>query len=151
MTLRGASIFPCRPWIVLALGLATACTPLTGTGLSAQRAEGGADKPAAAQASPETVAKAQSLLDALGYRPGEADGLAGTRTRSAVRAFQEAVGLTPDGRVDDALVHRLAAERQKRLVEQAQEALASLGYDPGPADGRQGPRTRTAEIGRAHV
>src|SRR3546814_8814118 len=85
-----------------------------------------------------------SLLGALGYRPGEADGLSGTRTRSAVRAFQEAVGLTPDGRVDDALVHRLAAERQKRLVEQAQEALASLGYDPGPADGRQGPRTRTA-------
>src|SRR3546814_7166354 len=39
MTLRGKSIFPCRPWIVLALGLATACTPLTDAGLSAQRAE----------------------------------------------------------------------------------------------------------------
>ena len=55
----------------------------------------------AAGSDPEVEA-AQRRLVALGYEPGAVDGVMGRRTRSALRAFQRARGLTPTGRVDDA-------------------------------------------------
>ncbi len=42
----------------------------------------------------------QQGLATLGYTPGAPDGVAGTATRQAVRAFQKANGLTPDGYID---------------------------------------------------
>lgn len=44
-----------------------------------------------------TVEQTQHLLAYLGYDPGEIDGINGKNTIAAVRAFQKAEGLTPDG------------------------------------------------------
>lgn len=44
-----------------------------------------------------TVAQVQHLLAYLGYAPGTADGVAGEKTRSAIREFQQAEGLEADG------------------------------------------------------
>ena len=44
----------------------------------------------------------QKALQALGYSVGTADGVYGPNTESAVRAFQQANGLTVDGKAGDA-------------------------------------------------
>ena len=44
-----------------------------------------------------TTRQVQDLLDYLGYDPGPIDGLDGANTRDAVKAFQQAEGLTVDG------------------------------------------------------
>ncbi|MFN3624628.1 MAG: N-acetylmuramoyl-L-alanine amidase, partial [Hyphomicrobium sp.] len=51
---------------------------------------------------PQTVADAQKRLAALGYWPGDVDGLMGPRTRSALRDFQDQNGLPITGNVDTA-------------------------------------------------
>jgi len=56
-----------------------------------------------------TVAQIQLLLTYLGYGPGAADGIAGEKTRAAVRAFQKAAGIGVDGMA--------GAETQKALKE----------------------------------
>lgn len=43
------------------------------------------------------VLSIQKLLNSRGFNPGELDGVWGRRTMQAVRAFQKAHGLTPDG------------------------------------------------------
>ena len=43
------------------------------------------------------VIEMQNLLAVLGYNPGKADGIAGTRTRAAIRAYQKQVSLPADG------------------------------------------------------
>ena len=59
-------------------------------------------------ASREMVRTAQNLLAALGFDPGPADGAVGTKTRTAIRAFQTRVGMTVDGEVSEALLGRLS-------------------------------------------
>lgn len=44
-----------------------------------------------------TIRQTQCLLEYLGYEPGAIDGLDGSNTRDAVKAFQRAEGLTVDG------------------------------------------------------
>lgn len=44
-----------------------------------------------------TIRQTQCLLEYLGYEPGAIDGLDGNNTRDAVKAFQQAEGLTVDG------------------------------------------------------
>ena len=44
-----------------------------------------------------TIRQIQCLLVYLGYDPGAIDGADGQKTRAAVRAFQQAEGLDPDG------------------------------------------------------
>lgn len=44
-----------------------------------------------------TVKQVQLLLAFLGYDPGDCDGVDGKNTRAALRAFQQAEGLEPDG------------------------------------------------------
>ena len=44
-----------------------------------------------------TIRQIQCLLAYLGYDPGTIDGAYGPRTRAAVKAFQQAEGLDPDG------------------------------------------------------
>ena len=39
----------------------------------------------------------QSSLASLGYRPGPADGMIGSRTTNAIKAFQTSLGITPTG------------------------------------------------------
>jgi len=53
---------------------------------------------------------AQRALTALGFNPGAADGVVGMNTRSALRAWQKARGLTADGYLSIDIVQRLSAE-----------------------------------------
>ena len=105
----------------------------------------------------------QSSLAAQGFDPGPADGVFGRRTRAAIGQWQAARGEEPTG--------YLNAEAAKSLLGQApqtqettmtresietalgltradrrliQSSLAAQGFDPGPADGVFGRRTRAA-------
>lgn len=53
---------------------------------------------------------AQKALAALGFSPGEPDGVVGVATRQALRAFQKSRGLTADGYVSMEMVRRLRSE-----------------------------------------
>jgi LysM repeat protein len=53
------------------------------------------------------VTGVQARLANLGYAPGRVDGVPGPCTADAIRAFQEAHGLEPTGRIDDALLAEL--------------------------------------------
>jgi localization factor PodJL len=63
----------------------------------------------AADATPnkELVARAQELLNKLGYQVGTADGEAGSRTREAIKAFELRSGLDQTGEVTPQLVNKL--------------------------------------------
>ncbi len=60
------------------------------------------------------VAEAQRLLAALGFDPGPADGVAGRRTRAAVRAYQRATGLPETGVIDESLLASLRSAAGRR-------------------------------------
>jgi localization factor PodJL len=71
-----------------------------------------ADNPAWAAAAPATeavslVARAQTLLNKLGYDVGAPDGLVGSRIRAAVKLFQQRNGLAETGEVTIPLVTQL--------------------------------------------
>lgn len=67
--------------------------------------------PAAAPIGParEEIRRAQQELARLGYDVGAADGVAGRKTKAAIRAFQEQAGLPVDGMVTPGLIAALAA------------------------------------------
>ena len=56
---------------------------------------------------PLGVATVQAALNALGYDAGTPDGIMGPSTRAAIRAFQEARGLEPTGRLGADLTRAL--------------------------------------------
>jgi membrane-bound lytic murein transglycosylase B len=99
----------------------------------------------------------QLLLNGLGYDAGGADGLFGSNTRRAVRAFQVDQNLAADGFPTAALLERIRAragvapeparEPQglgRSGVRELQRLLTRLGYRVGRADGVIGERTRDA-------
>lgn len=99
----------------------------------------------------------QTLLNSLGFDAGEPDGLFGSKTRGAVRAFQVDQGLLADGFPTSVLLNQLrqragvapAASRepiglQSGGIRDLQQLLNRLGYDAGSADGVIGSRTRAA-------
>jgi peptidoglycan hydrolase-like protein with peptidoglycan-binding domain len=96
------------------------------------------------------VREAQRLLGELGFEVGAADGVAGTRTRNAVLAFERAHGYDGGGRIDNALLGRLRSivdaggPADTQSVREAQQRLLERGYRPGPADGLMGAQTRAA-------
>jgi len=106
----------------------------------------------------QDVKDLQLSLQQLGYSPGTADGIFGSRTRAAVMAFQTDNRLVADGIVGpntaNALNQALGVGRVTYLkvgskgpeVKQLQLDLTILGYQPGPADGIFGNRTREAVI-----
>ena len=53
---------------------------------------------------------AQRALTALGFAPGTPDGVVGMGTRTALRAWQKARGLTADGYLSPAMVEKLKTE-----------------------------------------
>ena len=63
-----------------------------------------------AMPSAEALKGLQARLTELGFPAGGADGKPGPRTRAAIRAYQAARSLTPDGYADAALMERIRAE-----------------------------------------
>ena len=100
----------------------------------------------------------QRSLRRLGWAPGPVDGLFGPRTEAAVRRFQTARGLTPDGVAGPATWRTLGRALERPLsrgagfatpngsprVRGLQLRLQRAGLRPGPIDGRYGPRTAAA-------
>ena len=70
--------------------------------------------PIALPAPDALVASIQTLLEALGYDVGGADGMLGPRTRAAIVAFQERAGDVPDGKPTEALRGRLQSSLTNR-------------------------------------
>ena len=64
----------------------------------------------------ESVRKLQQRLAFLGYKPGNADGKAGLKTRRAIRWFQKAHGLSVDGKPSDQLLEMALKDRKKAPV-----------------------------------
>jgi peptidoglycan hydrolase-like protein with peptidoglycan-binding domain len=105
-----------------------------------------AEKPVLVVDRATLVWQAQSLLAELGFDPGPIDSKEGPRTRATVREYQKASGTAVDGEVSESLVVQLLAAKQIQsyVVRRVQARLATLGFDPGPIDGKEGPRTRAA-------
>jgi membrane-bound lytic murein transglycosylase B len=59
----------------------------------------------------EDIMALQQGLQSLGLLQGAPDGVAGNATRQAVRAFQRANGLQPDGFIDQNLIAAVRARR----------------------------------------
>jgi peptidoglycan hydrolase-like protein with peptidoglycan-binding domain len=69
-------------------------------------------KESAAASQVPTPAQIQKALKNAGFDPGEADGKLGRQTRSAIRDFQKANGLTADGKVGPKTWNELAKYAQ---------------------------------------
>ena len=115
----------------------------------------------------EAVVQLQNRLKALGYYSGAADGIYGAGTASAVRAFQRANGLTPDGEAGPLTLNKLSAAKTPAVqatatpapakavtllksgdrgaaVTALQQKLTGLGYLTGSSDGIFGAATYRA-------
>lgn len=77
----------------------------------------------AAKANEETK-KLQEALKAKGQDPGPIDGIMGSKTQAAIKAFQEASGLKGTGRVDDETADKLGVERSKRPAKEVKKEEA---------------------------
>ena len=60
----------------------------------------------------ETIERMQGRLNHLGFDAGEADGVIGPSTRSALRAFQKSTGIIPDGYPDSTTLTALDVSRR---------------------------------------
>ena len=104
------------------------------------------------------VRQTQRLLAKRGYNPGPADGMMGSRTREAIRQFQQDRKMRVDGEPGVFLQAALNTPDQPTtriktampstpdpdLVRRIQLGLAQRGFDPGPADGILEQRTHQA-------
>jgi peptidoglycan hydrolase-like protein with peptidoglycan-binding domain len=96
----------------------------------------------------------QEALKALGYDPGPIDGAFGTTTETAVKAFQQASGITVDGIVGKVTWINIDEADQSEPVlkigstglpvRRAQKRMSLVGYDVGGVDGRYGTQTQAA-------
>jgi peptidoglycan hydrolase-like protein with peptidoglycan-binding domain len=96
----------------------------------------------------------QEALKALGYDPGPIDGVFGTTIETAVKAFQQARGITVDGIVGKVTWINIDEADQSEPVlkigstglpvRRAQKRMSLVGYDVGGVDGRYGTRTEAA-------
>jgi peptidoglycan hydrolase-like protein with peptidoglycan-binding domain len=96
----------------------------------------------------------QEALKALGYDPGPIDGTFGSATETAVKAFQQAKGITVDGVVGKVTWINIDEADQSEPVlnigstglpvRRAQKRMSLVGYDVGGVDGRYGTQTQAA-------
>ena len=96
----------------------------------------------------------QEALKALGYNPGPIDGVFGATTEAAVKAFQQARGITADGIVGKVTWINIDEADQSEPVlkvgstglpvRRAQKRMSLVGYDVGGVDGRYGTATEAA-------
>jgi peptidoglycan hydrolase-like protein with peptidoglycan-binding domain len=102
----------------------------------------------------EAVQQLQRALKDLEYDPGDVDGRFGTKTESAVKAFQRDRHLTVDGIVGeltwlsideaDTSTPTLKKGSTGNPVRRAQKRLTLAGYDTGGVDGTFGTKTESA-------
>jgi peptidoglycan hydrolase-like protein with peptidoglycan-binding domain len=104
----------------------------------------------------ELVRRIQVRLNSLGYAAGAPDGVPGSKTYSAAKAFQTSARARADGTLDQKLLQLLEAvnapkkavakksQSHAQLVRDIQGELNRLGYPAGTADGIVGTRTVTA-------
>jgi peptidoglycan hydrolase-like protein with peptidoglycan-binding domain len=109
------------------------------------------------------VEAVQRELAAAGYYKGIVDGVIGRKTRQAISAYQQAVGLEPDGRPSADLADHIRFTREvaeaslftgtieaspdaerRAAVRRAQTGLAELAYSPGEINGELNSQTRDA-------
>jgi|SRR5262245_28710188 len=96
----------------------------------------------------------QEALKALGYDPGPVDGQFGAKTETAVKAFQQAKGITVDGivgrvtwiNIDEADQSEPLLKKGSRglPVRRVQSRMTAVGFDMGGVDGRYGVKTEAA-------
>ena len=96
----------------------------------------------------------QEALKVLGYDPGPIDGMFATSTETAVKAFQQARGITADGIVGKVTWINIDEADQSEPVlkigstglpvRRAQKRMSLVGYDVGGVDGRYGTNTEAA-------
>jgi peptidoglycan hydrolase-like protein with peptidoglycan-binding domain len=75
------------------------------------------------------IAGAQRSLRALGYDPGEADGISGSATRKAILAFQKDHGLRQDGLLSTVVIDKLRASQGDRVAVVSVDVGDTLIYD----------------------
>lgn len=103
------------------------------------------------------VVRVQVELKKLGYAPGNADGHFGTKTASAVRAFQKKAGLKQTGEADPETRREIDSRSggmrayaaipkgsSGTQVKYLQQALQGLGFEVGTVDGHYGSKTESA-------
>ncbi|MFM8747086.1 MAG: peptidoglycan-binding domain-containing protein [Aestuariivirga sp.] len=109
------------------------------------------------------VEAVQRELITTGYYKGPVDGVNGRKTRQAIAAYQQAVGLPPDGKATSDLAEHIRFTRQvaeaslftgsiaaapdaeiRAAIRRVQAGLADLGYSPGEINGELTRQTRNA-------
>jgi peptidoglycan hydrolase-like protein with peptidoglycan-binding domain len=98
----------------------------------------------------------QEELRQHGYRPGPADGVVGSRTRAAIRAYERDAKLPVTGMASKEILDHMKFAQPKvkarpgraksNLVLDIQKRLAERGYYDGALDGLNGPGTKTATM-----
>ena len=84
---------------------------LKGSKLAAGKVPNGLAKKTAEKQGSPLVKEAQLLLNQLGFDTGGADGLAGKRTKDAVKAFEYEIGIPQTGRINKHLIQLLKSQK----------------------------------------
>ena len=111
------------------------------------------------------VEAVQRELMSAGYYKGPVDGVNGRKTRQAIAAYQQAMGLEPDGQPSNDLAEHIRFTRevseaslftgtvavapdaeQRAAIRRVQTGLADLAYTPGTINGELTSETRDAII-----
>ncbi len=147
---------PNRVHIILVFSL---CLAFIGSGCDIiyplLQKEGAEEKALLGEIIPHTenlqVVKLQELLALSGYNPGRIDGVMGLNTRNAIESFQKDHGIEPSRFLSKETWQKLNRFEKSGLVVEGtlnvpilQKVLKQSGFDPGPVDGRLGPRTQFA-------
>ena len=182
---RRLRVVPIAAWTLTAIMSAA----ITGNALFGQNATGrsaqAATEPADAVETPGDLAVAgartiqlkfdpiveavQRELLSAGYYKGPVDGVNGRKTRQAIAAYQQAMGLAADGQPTSDLVEHIRFTRevseaslftgtvaaapdaeQRAAIRRVQTGLADLAYSPGEINGELTRDTRNAIIAFQH-
>ncbi|MEM8828843.1 MAG: glucose-6-phosphate dehydrogenase assembly protein OpcA [Cyanobacteria bacterium P01_G01_bin.19] len=78
----------------------------------------------------------QQVLASLGFYTGPIDGIAGPRTKAAIKAAQKAYDMNPTGKSDEELIAKLQTEFAKAKAEDkltSENKTAAINYSPDSA------------------
>jgi peptidoglycan hydrolase-like protein with peptidoglycan-binding domain len=84
------------------------------------------------------VKETQEILKDAGFEPGPSDGMMGTQTRNAIKAFQKAKSLKPTGKIDSTTLLALNREKEapKNFKQDDTEEILQLHLQEIPKDTR---------------